>query len=149
MTDDECGNLTLNSTGLRDRDRRSSISIFAGVAERPSVLGAWHHRHVTPWPAVLTIDPIHRAEGAVRLPGSKSISNRVLLLAALATGETTIEGLLEADDTRVMRDALMALGVSVIDRGKDAVRVSRVAPASFRSAMPNCFSAMPARRFVR
>jgi 3-phosphoshikimate 1-carboxyvinyltransferase len=79
---------------------------------------------VTPWPAVLTIDPIHRAEGAVRLPGSKSISNRVLLLAALATGETTIEGLLEADDTRVMRDALMALGVSVTDRGRDAVQVS-------------------------
>ena len=39
-------------------------------------------------------------------------------------GETTIEGLLEADDTRVMRDALMALGVSVIDRGQGAVQVS-------------------------
>jgi 3-phosphoshikimate 1-carboxyvinyltransferase len=79
---------------------------------------------VTPWPAVLTIDPIHRAAGVVRLPGSKSISNRVLLLAALATGETAIEGLLEADDTRVMRDALMGLGVSVMDCEKDAVRVS-------------------------
>jgi 3-phosphoshikimate 1-carboxyvinyltransferase len=39
----------------------------------------------------------------VRLPGSKSISNRVLLLAALAQGETEIGGLLDADDTRVMR----------------------------------------------
>ncbi len=79
---------------------------------------------MTPWPAVLTIDPIHRANGAVRLPGSKSISNRVLLLAALASGETTIEGLLEADDTRVMLDALMALGVSIHDGAKDTVRVS-------------------------
>jgi len=53
-----------------------------------------------------------RASGIVRLPGSKSISNRVLLLAALATGETEVSGLLDADDTRVMRSALSALGVS-------------------------------------
>ena len=53
-----------------------------------------------------------RAAGTVRLPGSKSISNRVLLLAALAQGETEIGGLLDADDTRVMRNALSELGVS-------------------------------------
>ena len=47
----------------------------------------------------------------MRLPGSKSISNRVLLLAALAAGETEITGLLDADDTRVMREALAKLGV--------------------------------------
>ncbi|HET7198154.1 MAG TPA: 3-phosphoshikimate 1-carboxyvinyltransferase, partial [Burkholderiales bacterium] len=52
------------------------------------------------------------ARGRVRLPGSKSISNRVLLLAALAAGETEIGGLLDADDTRVMREALKLLGVS-------------------------------------
>ena len=68
---------------------------------------------MTSWPAVLTIEPIHRAAGAVRLPGSKSISNRVLLLAALAQGETRVEALLEADDTSVMRDALAALGVAI------------------------------------
>jgi 3-phosphoshikimate 1-carboxyvinyltransferase len=72
---------------------------------------------VTSWPAVLTIDPIHRASGAVRLPGSKSISNRVLLLAALARGETLIDGLLEADDTRVMREALSTLGVLFSESG--------------------------------
>lgn len=49
----------------------------------------------------------------MRLPGSKSISNRVLLLAALAHGDTLIDGLLDADDTRVMREALMVLGVSL------------------------------------
>ena len=59
----------------------------------------------------LELKPMRRAAGSVRLPGSKSISNRVLLLAALARGETAIGGLLDADDTRVMRDALGKLGV--------------------------------------
>ena len=59
----------------------------------------------------LELQPVRRAAGTVRLPGSKSISNRVLLLAALAKGETEVAGLLDADDTRVMRDALSALGV--------------------------------------
>jgi 3-phosphoshikimate 1-carboxyvinyltransferase len=52
-----------------------------------------------------------RAAGSVRLPGSKSISNRLLLLAAVARGTTELLGLLEADDTRVMIDALRQLGV--------------------------------------
>jgi 3-phosphoshikimate 1-carboxyvinyltransferase len=53
------------------------------------------------------------AEGVVRLPGSKSISNRVLLLAALAEGETLIRDTLDSDDTARMLDALQALGVSI------------------------------------
>src|SRR5688572_17249993 len=60
----------------------------------------------------IELKPARRAAGTVRLPGSKSISNRVLLLAALAKGETEVLGLLDADDTRVMRDALAVLGVS-------------------------------------
>jgi 3-phosphoshikimate 1-carboxyvinyltransferase len=59
----------------------------------------------------LELKPMRRAAGTVRLPGSKSISNRVLLLAALAAGDTELHGLLDADDTRVMRDALSKLGV--------------------------------------
>jgi 3-phosphoshikimate 1-carboxyvinyltransferase len=59
----------------------------------------------------LELKPMRRAAGSVRLPGSKSISNRVLLLAALASGDTEIGGLLDADDTRVMRDALAKLGI--------------------------------------
>ena len=59
----------------------------------------------------LLLAPARRAAGTVRLPGSKSISNRVLLLAALARGETEIGGLLDADDTKVMREALSRLGV--------------------------------------
>jgi 3-phosphoshikimate 1-carboxyvinyltransferase len=61
---------------------------------------------------VLELKAASRAAGTVRLPGSKSISNRVLLLAALASGETEVGGLLDADDTRVMREALVKLGVS-------------------------------------
>jgi 3-phosphoshikimate 1-carboxyvinyltransferase len=61
---------------------------------------------------ILRLEPARRAAGTVRLPGSKSISNRVLLLAALAQGETEIGGLLDADDTKVMREALSKLGVS-------------------------------------
>lgn len=77
----------------------------------------------TSLPPVLTVAPIARAAGTVTLPGSKSISNRVLLLAALASGTTELIGLLDADDTRVMLKALAALGVS-IDASPDSVRVA-------------------------
>src|SRR4030095_2836395 len=65
----------------------------------------------------LTLPAAQHAEGVVALPGSKSISNRMLLLAALAQGTTTLTGLLESDDTKVMLDALRALGVTVRDLG--------------------------------
>ena len=61
----------------------------------------------------LDLGPFTRAAGTVRLPGSKSISNRVLLLAALARGATEVRGLLEAEDTRVMRAALAKLGAGL------------------------------------
>jgi 3-phosphoshikimate 1-carboxyvinyltransferase len=62
---------------------------------------------------VIDLPAVHRASGRVRLPGSKSISNRLLLLAALAEGTTELAGLLDADDTRVMLDALRQLGVGI------------------------------------
>ncbi len=58
----------------------------------------------------IDIPPLRSAAGRVRLPGSKSISNRVLLLAGLAAGTTTVHDLLDSDDTRVMLTALEALG---------------------------------------
>jgi 3-phosphoshikimate 1-carboxyvinyltransferase len=67
---------------------------------------------------VLELKAARRARGDVRLPGSKSISNRVLLLAALAAGETTVRGLLDAEDTRVMREALERLGVPITERAE-------------------------------
>ena len=71
----------------------------------------------------IDLPPMLKAAGTVRLPGSKSISNRVLLLAALAEGETLVEALLDSDDTRVMRNAIVALGVPVAEEG-DALRVT-------------------------
>ena len=64
----------------------------------------------------ITIGPFKRAQGSIVLPGSKSISNRALLLAALSSGTTTLKNLLDADDTQVMRNALRQLGLSVIDK---------------------------------
>jgi len=64
----------------------------------------------------INIGPFKRAQGSVVLPGSKSISNRALLLAALSSGTTTLKNLLDADDTQVMRNALRQLGLSVIDQ---------------------------------
>jgi 3-phosphoshikimate 1-carboxyvinyltransferase len=61
----------------------------------------------------LDLQPIARMTGSVRLPGSKSISNRALLLAALARGSTRVEGLLEADDVERMLEALRMLGVAL------------------------------------
>jgi len=65
----------------------------------------------------LDLPPVSRMAGSVRLPGSKSISNRTLLLAALASGTTEIRGLLDADDVERMLDALRALGVHIERRG--------------------------------
>lgn len=61
----------------------------------------------------LDIPPLVRAAGSVRLPGSKSISNRSLLLAALAEGESEIHDLLDSEDTRVMLTALQRLGIGL------------------------------------
>ena len=59
----------------------------------------------------LTLEPIARVEGTVNLPGSKSVSNRALLLAALAHGTTRLTNLLDSDDIRHMLNALKTLGV--------------------------------------
>lgn len=61
----------------------------------------------------LDIPPLASAAGTVVLPGSKSISNRVLLLAAMSEGTTAVHDLLDSDDTRVMLVALEALGCTI------------------------------------
>ena len=61
----------------------------------------------------LDLPALDSANGTVSLPGSKSISNRVLLLAALSQGTTTIHDLLDSDDTRVMLAGLKQLGCSI------------------------------------
>ena len=69
----------------------------------------------------LDVPALRAVSGTVRLPGSKSISNRVLLLAALCEGQTTVRDLLDSDDTRVMLQALRQLGCGVVVDGTTAV----------------------------
>jgi 3-phosphoshikimate 1-carboxyvinyltransferase len=71
----------------------------------------------------LDLPALDCAAGSLVLPGSKSISNRVLLLAALSGGTTTLHDLLDSDDTRVMLDALRALGCGVKHSGT-AVKIT-------------------------
>ena len=75
----------------------------------------------------LRLEPAVRARGQVKLPGSKSISNRVLLLAALAEGRTELDGLLDSDDTRVMRAALRTLGLNLNQAGPEQVSLEGAA----------------------
>ncbi|HYK12891.1 MAG TPA: 3-phosphoshikimate 1-carboxyvinyltransferase, partial [Burkholderiales bacterium] len=72
----------------------------------------------------LDLAPVRRASGTVKLPGSKSISNRILLLAAIAEGETRIHDVLDSDDTRYMLNALRKLGVEWTQDGSQALRVT-------------------------
>uniref|UniRef100_UPI0038BD73AE bifunctional 3-phosphoshikimate 1-carboxyvinyltransferase/cytidylate kinase n=1 Tax=Limnohabitans sp. TaxID=1907725 RepID=UPI0038BD73AE len=67
--------------------------------------------------AFLDLPPLQGASGTVTLPGSKSISNRVLLLSALCQGTTVVHDLLDSDDTRVMLDALRQLQCGVDVQG--------------------------------
>ena len=79
----------------------------------------------------LDLAPATRASGTLRLPGSKSISNRTLLLAALAEGTTDVRALLDSDDTRVMLEALRRLGVAVSPGAREGDWRVTGAPAGF------------------
>ena len=74
----------------------------------------------------IDLPELRTARGNLRLPGSKSISNRVLLLAALAEGETEVRDLLASDDTDRMLEALQTLGVAISPLGGNAWRVGGV-----------------------
>ena len=69
----------------------------------------------------IRLPPVLKASGTVKLPGSKSISNRALMLAASAFGRTRLTGLLRADDTERMLESLTKLGVKVTADGDAAV----------------------------
>ncbi len=71
----------------------------------------------------LTLPASHQAQGAIALPGSKSISNRTLLLAAQANGTTEIRDLLASDDTSRMLEALQTLGIKLENFAQNAWRV--------------------------
>lgn len=81
----------------------------------------------------LDLPALRGAGGTVALPGSKSISNRVLLLAGLSAGCTEVHDLLDSDDTRVMLDALRMLGCGVVHDGP-VVRVTGLGAQLQRSS---------------
>ncbi len=82
------------------------------------------------FPDRLTLHPIARFHGALTLPGSKSLSNRILLLSALARGETEVTRLLDSEDTQVMLAALRQLGVGMRGQpGAGSVVISGVGGA--------------------
>lgn len=71
----------------------------------------------------LTLSPIKTLEGTVTLPGSKSLSNRCLLLAALSEGSTRVDNLLDSDDIRYMLQALDQMKVPVEKHSENSVTV--------------------------
>jgi 3-phosphoshikimate 1-carboxyvinyltransferase len=81
----------------------------------------------------VAIRPRGPLDATVRVPGSRSLTNRALLAAALADGPSTLTGALESDDTEAMRDCLDALGVAVACEGD----VFRVAGRGGRLAAPH------------
>lgn len=70
-----------------------------------------------PLPPQIEIRPRGPIDAVVAVPGSKSLTNRALPVAALAHGESVLEGCLESDDTEAMRDCLAALGVRIVEDG--------------------------------
>jgi 3-phosphoshikimate 1-carboxyvinyltransferase len=92
--------------------------------------------------AFLDLPYLLSAAGTVQLPGSKSISNRVLLLAALSAGRTLIHDVLDSDDTRVMLTALQELGCGV-ERGVGGIATD-VAITGLGGKPPNS----PAKLFL-
>ena len=85
----------------------------------------------------LDLPQLLSSSGTVRLPGSKSLSNRILLLAALSDGETEVRDLLESDDTARMLEALEALGVLVTRLGHHAYRVKGIGGEGAFSGFPH------------
>src|SRR5436305_14180728 len=83
---------------------------------------------ITPWPG-----PTGPAR--VRVPGSKSLTNRALIVAALADGPSTLTGALDSDDTRVMVDSLRKLGIEVDH-----------APAACTIRVQGCANKIPSRK---
>ncbi len=74
----------------------------------------------------LDLPPLRAAAGTVQLPGSKSMSNRVLLLAGLSEGDTDVHDLLDSDDTRVMLDALREIGCGLAPQADGVLRVTGI-----------------------
>jgi len=85
----------------------------------------------------LDIPPLSHASGTVVLPGSKSISNRVLLLAALSQGTTLVHDLLDSDDTQVMLTALSQLGCHIVKNGSSVGSTVEITGLGHSTSLPS------------
>lgn len=99
---------------------------------------------MTNWPAPAISRPVR---STVEVPGSKSITNRALVLAALADGPSRVTGTLRSRDTDLMLDALAALGVGIETDPADPTAVT-VTPGPMRAAQVECGLAGTVMRFV-
>lgn len=116
--------LSLWSTILRfDQVTAFAPLAFKAQQERPSS-GTAFEMATEAAAETLTVAPIKSLDGTVTLPGSKSLSNRCLLLAALSEGETRVDNLLESDDIRYMLEALDTLKVPVEKHSSESVTVT-------------------------
>jgi UDP-N-acetylglucosamine enolpyruvyl transferase len=98
----------------------------------------------------LTLQPIARVDGTINLPGSKSVSNRALLLAALANGTTVLTNLLDSDDVRHMLNALNVLGLAIpFLLIVPAARLLAMVVHYMRKAQWNCSLVMPEPQCAR
>jgi 3-phosphoshikimate 1-carboxyvinyltransferase len=106
--------------------RKSPPPIGEAFLERvPPPLNPISFNHTFAMPDVVEIQPSGPLRGSLRPPGSKSITNRALVCAALADGESLLAGALDSEDTRVMIEALARLGIDVEhDPASDAIRVA-------------------------
>lgn len=120
------------------------IAVFPldrGVDPR-KVCIVWENGPVTFWPAPHVRVPVH---ATVTLPGSKSITNRALILAALADRPSTLTGALRSRDTNLMIDALRAMGARIEGDGET---LEVTPPGEFTSAMVDCGLAGTVMRFL-
>ncbi|MCK0438299.1 3-phosphoshikimate 1-carboxyvinyltransferase [Gordonia alkaliphila] len=99
---------------------------------------------MTDWAAPTASEPVH---ATVELPGSKSITNRALILAALAEGPSRIRGTLRSRDTDLMLEGLAALGVGIACASDDPTDVT-VTPAPLHAAEVDCGLAGTVMRFL-
>lgn len=106
----------LKASRLCNPEIDSSSSVYSRLS---TVMAA-----TTTAPETLTLQPIKSLDGTVTLPGSKSLSNRCLLLAALSEGSTQVDNLLESDDIRYMLEALDQLQVPVEKHSTESVTVT-------------------------
>lgn len=98
-----------------------------------------------PWPAPAADGPL---DSLTVVPGSKSQTNRALLLAGLSSGPSTLDGVLASRDTMLMRDGLTALGVDLQDLGPSRVRVSPPPTLHASPAPIDCGLAGTVMRFL-